>query len=74
MTATVAVWCGVMFAPAPAAAADRAGVVQLMPCAATFSVIEITPDRKAVVVRFGEPTGPFTGPITAYGSDRIWSG
>ena len=67
-------WCCVALAPAPAAAADRTGVVQLMPCAATFSVTEITSDRTAVMVHFGEPIGPFTGPITAYGSDRIWVG
>jgi hypothetical protein len=68
------IWSGVVVVQASATAADSAGNVRLMPCAATFSVTEITPDRKVVMVHFGAPAGPFTGPITAYGSDRIWVG
>ena len=68
------VWCGVALAPAPAAAAERTGYVQLMPCAAQFSVTTVASDPNTVMVRFREPAGPFTGPITAYGSDRMWTG
>jgi hypothetical protein len=45
-----------------------------MPCTGQFSVSKVASDPNAVVVRFREPAGPFTGPITAYGSDRMWIG
>jgi hypothetical protein len=67
-------WCCVVLAPGVASAADRTGSARQMPCAGQFSVTKVAFDPNAVVIRFREPAGPFAGPITAYGSDRMWVG
>lgn len=65
----------VAFAPFGAAgAADQLGPNPIAACAAPFYATEADGDPNTVVVRAIDLAGPFTGTITAYGADTMWTG
>ena len=54
--------------------ADVPGAAANAACATDFAATAVPGDPNAVVVRIHDPAGPFTGTITAYAGDRVWTG
>jgi hypothetical protein len=56
-----------------AGAADQLGPNPIAACAAPFYATKVDGDPNVVVVRAIDLGGPFTGTITAYGADVMWT-
>jgi hypothetical protein len=54
-------------------AADVTAIDAKTACATEFSATKVDGDPNAVVARARNLAGPFTGTITAYGADRMWT-
>jgi hypothetical protein len=77
--AAVALACAVMTATsqtvnaADVPAANATAIDARTACATEFSATTVAGDPNAVVVHARDLPGPFTGTITAYGTDRMWT-
>jgi hypothetical protein len=57
----------------PANAADPPGPNPIAACASELYATKVAGDPNVVVVRAIDLAGPFTGTITAYGADTMWT-
>ena|ERR1700736_2460947 len=67
--------CTIALMPSGAAnASEPSAPFATLPCTVPFIVTMVKGDPKTVVLRAVDLRGPFAGTITAYGTDRTWTG